>query len=501
MIPTPQTEALVALEDAAPDVLFETFPGTDLAIWPLLRWPLIRSMAEASSGGEDAADAGSDASSGAALPGAKAQKSLRQRAWETSQVVLPNPHSLRKARGRDLLFLVSGTTLAQTDAGVKNWLVGDFAVAEGGRSAVLQDRGIKRRPSAAERPSFEATYSLDREIFLARRDAAAHPLSTSAQASVHAAVRGIYAVLPFDVPDSAIERTAAWVVTRGQIASHLGKQFAPLVDRMKPKAAIMQTAAYLNQPSLISVLKDRGVRVIEPQHGWIGPSHGAYNFGAAITRPEFARFMPDTLLTFGEFWSDKVRFPGEKVAIGKPHLEQTAAKAPAPAEREKTVLVVSNRYQEEVTTRLVTDIRDALPGEWRVLFRPHPSERALVAQRYPGLIGEDRISIDTALDVNETLARSRAVFGYFSTVLYEALAFGCEVFVFDSPMADVCADKEIFGERVSDAESVRSAVDVVLGAAPSALQAAPGLLESIWKPHAVENFRAFVRSGVDGLTR
>lgn len=497
MISSAQTEALVALEDSAPDVLFESFPGTELAIWPVLRWPLIRSM----SANERDPDPVEDAVSGTGGTAARPRKSVRRLAWEFAQRTLPGPYSPARMRGRDLLFLVSGGTQAQTDAGLKNWLIGDFAAAEAPRSAILQDRGIKRRPSALEKPSFGATFSLDRDIFLAKQRSIEHPISDTDAASVRAVVRQIYRELPFDVDEARITRAADWVITRGQQASQLAPRFARIVDRMNPKAAFVQTAAYLNHAALIAVLKDRGVQVIEPQHGWIGPSHGAYNFGAAITRPELARFMPDTLLTFGDFWSQAVRFPGDRVAIGKPHLEQTAAAAPTPEDREKAVLVVSNAYQEDVTTRLVTEIRDELPSDWRVLFRPHPVERALVAQRYPGIMTEPRIEIDTALDVNESLAKVRGVFGYFSTVLYEALAFGCDVFVFDSLMADLCADREIFGERVTDRASVRAAVAQVLDSQAQRTNDRASLLESIWKPHAVDNFRAFVHDGVDSRAR
>jgi hypothetical protein len=497
MISSPQTEALVALENSAPDVLFETFPGTRLAIWPLLRWPLIRSM----SANEREPEPAADDTSGPARPALKPRKSVRRLGWEVAQRTIPGPYSPKRARNRDLLFLVSGSTQAQTDAGLKNWLIGDFAAAEAGRSAILQDRGIKRKPSPLEKPAFDATFSLDRDIFIARQRSTDHPMPESDATAVRAVVRETYRNLPFVVDEQRIARTAEWVVNRGLLASHLTPRFARIIDRLRPKAAFVQTAVYLNQAALIAVLKDRGAKVIEPQHGWIGPSHGAYNFGAAITRPELARYMPDTLLTFGDFWSDSVRFPGEKIAIGKPHLEQTAAQAPALADREKTVLVVSNAYQEDVTTRLVMEIRNDLPADWRVLFRPHPVERALVAQRYPRLIEASGVEIDTALDVNASLGNARAVFGYFSTVLYEALAFGCDVFVFDSPMADLCADREIFGERVTDRDSVRAAIGRILDPDARETGDRARLLESIWKPHAVDNFRAFVGDEVDSRGR
>lgn len=84
----------------------------------------------------------------------------------------------------------------------------------------------------------------------------------------------------------------------------------------------------------------------------------------------------------------------------------------------------------------------------------------------PQLKGEACIDIDLVLDVNEILARMQAVFGFLSTVLYEALAFGCRAFVFDSSVADRCADREIFGERVTDPASAQMAVDTIFNPGP-----------------------------------
>lgn len=489
VISSEQTDALVALEDSAPDVLFETFPGTDLALWPLLRYLLVQSMGEIT-------NYNAAASAETVIPTKNARPSLRTLAWRAANLAIPNAYSPRRIGRRDLLFVVRGTTLAQTASGRKNWYIGDYAAGEPDRSAILQDRGIKRRGTALERPSFGATFTFDRDIYLAKRESDRHPVSDADATRVRTLVREIYRALPYAVPEERIDRAIERVIERGQYGPHVARRFARLIDRVKPRIAFFQTAAYFNHASLLPVLKDRGVLLVEPQHGWIGPSHPAYNFGAAFTRPELARYMPDVLLTFGEFWSDAVRMPSEKVAIGKAHLEGSVSGAQSLIDREKTVLVVAGVYQEEVLTRYAKQIRDRLPGDWRVLFRPHPSERAVVAQRYPGLMGEDRIEIDKTLDVNESLGNARAVFGFASTVLYEAMGFGCDVFVFDSPLADQYVDREIFGDRLTDEASVRAAVAKVLDPTAPRARDKSGVLDSIWRPDAIENFREFVRDRI-----
>ncbi|BDZ53751.1 hypothetical protein GCM10025870_08240 [Agromyces marinus] len=47
MISSEGTEAIVAFEDDSPAILFDTIPGGDVPLWPLLRIPLSRVIAEA----------------------------------------------------------------------------------------------------------------------------------------------------------------------------------------------------------------------------------------------------------------------------------------------------------------------------------------------------------------------------------------------------------------------------------------------------------------------
>ncbi|MCH8902316.1 MAG: hypothetical protein IIA45_00130 [Bacteroidetes bacterium] len=63
--------------------------------------------------------------------------------------------------------------------------------------------------------------------------------------------------------------------------------------RYKPKAVFL-IAPYTNMP-FVKAFKDRGIKVIELQHGVINRSHYAYNISKSFDR----NFYPDYLLTFG----------------------------------------------------------------------------------------------------------------------------------------------------------------------------------------------------------
>src|SRR5690606_30011352 len=139
-----------------------------------------------------------------------------------------------------------------------------------------------------------------------------------------------------------------------------------------------------------------------------------------------------TVLTFGSFWSDGIRHPAEIVVVGKPHLEEQAILTPAPEERPRTVLVVSSVADVESTTEFVLALVAGLPEGWGVKFRPHPSERADYRERYQQL-AKANVAFDLEPDVYVSMAGARAVVGVASTVLFEAVAMGCDVYVRRSP--------------------------------------------------------------------
>jgi hypothetical protein len=418
--------------------------------------------------------------------------------WNTIERALkrfaPNPYSPARIDGPyRFLFVVAGNTVSAEPAGLRNWLVEDHASALQSPAIVLQDRVIDLSTPREQLPTFSNTFSF--ETFTVRAEAAAKflPPSRSDLDASREIVREVFRNLDFEVSEARMREAGRRLEVRHRRARHTAGYFERVLDRVKPNVVFMQSASYGDRSHLISILKGRDIEVVEHQHGWIGPSHGAYNFGSAMWTPTLSRCLPDVLLTFGEFWSDQVRTPSRLVAIGKPHLERMAAEAPPISDRAKAVVVVSSMYEPEETARLTLQARDVLPDDWQVIFRPHPTERPAINERFPSLKGEPRIVIDEARDVFDTLARVRGVIGYASTVLYEALALGCEVFVRESPLADLYTDREVFGERIVDRASLDRAMrSLVDGGTVRRRQ-----LESIWAPESTSRFIEFV----DGFDR
>ncbi len=148
---------------------------------------------------------------------------------------------------------------------------------------------------------------------------------------------------------------------------------------------------------------------------------------------------------------------------------------------------MSNVAAADVTMQFVRSLQRALPEGWPVRFRPHPSERAVFATRYPGFFETPGIVLDERPDVYDSLADCQVVVGVASTVLFEAAALGCRVFVRDSPYVPYVVG-ELFGEPLSG----EAGIDRVVRADRDGSSTREGLpkvdVTRLWRQNAVANF-------------
>lgn len=476
MTETSGMRALLDLEDAAPAVLFETIPGLDVPIWPLARWPFSRAIAETDIG--------------TALP-VYQRPTARQRALIAARRMIPNRHSTRHAPKADHLFVVSGWTKVRGQGGYRNWLADDFCEALGKSSIVAQDAYLDALSGADQRPLNRSTYTYALANERIIRRTARRPLGPQDRARVERALRAIFDLVAFDVTDAGRERAIADALGRADRARHARDEFARLLDRVTPRRIYMQTAAYGNRAPEIALAHERGIEVAELQHGWIGSSHAAYNFGAAMREPAMVRCLPDTLLGYGEYWGRDIRFPGRFVPIGKPTLDRTTLNVLPWADRPRTVLFVSSNFEHDLVDRALLAVRDALPSDWSLVLRPHPVERATAAQRHAAVLAHDGIELGLSVDGGEALARSRAVIGFSSTMLFEALAYGCHTAVLESVLAEHYASADIFPTRIDrELTQVDVAVQGFLSP-PTAVDRT--LSDSVWRPDGTSAFADFAR--------
>jgi hypothetical protein len=462
----PGTQAILDLEDRAPDVLGAVVDGSTVPLWLQVRNAFAIELNEQDFD----------------VVVARAEAPRRSSAWlGLARSFVPSRWDVASARGSHALcFLVGGGTTFASDGAERNWLISNYVDRFERESAVIQWRPL---PGPRGRPAHSATWSL---AAASTRAAGFARLShRDPEPQVRAIVSEIARELDAGLSDQAIESIQTSAVYHERLRPFIDRALLRFVELQGATTVIMEDASYGTWAASIAALKGAGVRVAELQHGWIGPTHASYNYGTAGFDTPLRNGLPDELLTFGDYWSQGLRFPGRITPIGKPHLEDAAGHA-SPLETRREILVVSSTTDPVAMVDFVTRLRSCVDAQWTVVFRPHPSEFPTLSERYGGLVDLAGVTIDRRPDVYEALAVAAAVVGVASTVLFEARAFGCAVFVLESALTDYYV-----GDRLGDVvRGDASAGDLArrIDALGAKGESGPSVDHDIWASNAVERF-------------
>lgn len=218
--------------------------------------------------------------------------------------------------------------------------------------------------------------------------------------------------------------------------------------------------AYLRQAAIAGA-QEAGVKTIELQHGVISPYHPGYSWPG---RPQVP-YAPETLWSFGSFWTETVDFPGgvDFQIIGAPYLKRLAAVAAGP--RDPNMIVVTS--QGAISSRLwplAIACARARPDK-RFVYRLHPSESL---NSYEQRLAETpdapaNLSLSArSPNIFALLAEAGAQIGMYSTTLFEGAALGCPAIVVDGPgagymTASVAAGHMSFARNAEEAAALLDA--------------------------------------------
>jgi hypothetical protein len=201
----------------------------------------------------------------------------------------------------------------------------------------------------------------------------------------------------------------------------LTKHIAP---RLKHPLVIMEDSHYMGRNALVTkTFHDLGFHIAEPQHGMINSIHYAYQYPLSCFQPEHPcrTYLPDTLLTYGNYWSNVVNTPAEKIVVGLPYLTKTAQRLTSKGQG-KQILVLSSWVISEATSALGARLAEAFP-DWTLVFKLHPLENS-DDPAYTPLQEFTNIQVVTRADVYQLVAESDVIICLYSTtVLIEATIF------------------------------------------------------------------------------
>lgn len=221
-----------------------------------------------------------------------------------------------------------------------------------------------------------------------------------------------------------------------------------LLEQTKARTVLLEEASYGHLAVFNSIARDRGVHVAEFQHGMITRGHDAYNVHPLLQGSlAYRRTQPSSILTYGEWWNSQFNAPIDtRVAIGNPYRSDMLTRwRPAPVR--DLVLVLGDGVETGMYLDLCGKLAATVPGSFHVTFRPHPQERARVAQ-----VRGEPFAVDTERDLYHSFARAAVVVGEASTAIYEAVGLVPNVFVWDTPKSRFYLGDHPFGRFATSDE-------------------------------------------------
>lgn len=212
---------------------------------------------------------------------------------------------------------------------------------------------------------------------------------------------------------------------------------------MRPRLVVYEEGHYQHKVIFNRVAKSLGIKLAEYQHGIIHSNHDAYNYSDYVaTSPQYAKFIPDYLLTYGTYWHSQVRTSAQLIPIGNPirnkslnegNLLQNLPKS------KKVIVVIGDGIDTSKYINLSFEIAKIIGDSFIVVFRPHPIEREYVRNLWKLLTIEqtEKISLDLNPSVYYSLMYAYCVISGMSTVLYEAVGIVEKIYVLDSEKLNI----------------------------------------------------------------
>ncbi|PNM91683.1 hypothetical protein AL490_022880 [Achromobacter xylosoxidans] len=300
------------------------------------------------------------------------------------------------------------------------------------------------------------------------------------------ALRDAFGEYLTDADFSSMRHTLMTVARRAGIWMRL---YDCYFQRRQPRLVQIEGACYGGAwPFVMRSARAAGAVVAEFQHGYIGRDHYAYNYAPALMASSFCEDLPDYFLAYGSYWARQISISSQIEVVGSPRMAEGKAKL-ASVRPGADILLASTGLGVEVYTATVDALLRSMPEAGSVVFRPHPSERAVAATRYQALLSRPRVRLDDTPDVYRSIAQSMLVVGDLSTLMYEALGLGRSVRIIDTEATRERMSADLF--QFLDDRTIAGEI-VALMAAPHGCGATQLASESIWASDWKARYRAFV---------
>ncbi|SIR42323.1 hypothetical protein [Pontibacter lucknowensis] len=464
-------DQLLSFESRLHPTNFKTKEG--LLLWPVLRYPLFRYINDFSSNFESL----------------KTQRSLGIKSLRLllKAVVLQNGFKFLFVPNLKFLYFGSGVTNVRNEEGkYYNRVSDDLLLLAEKESYIIEQYNTydfkypRIHKQHAASVSFEIIYIFLIKSGLIRVNAQE---ATQISSIIHSARKTFNQLSDKDANE--LDKLLTKQLLKAKAQYFL---FSRLFNLKKPQIIFVEDAAYGTNSYVVKAAKDRGIKVGEIQHGFVGKGHMAYNYADNVAQStDYQQYLPDYFLTYGNFWSEEINLPSKKVAIGKPSIQINASKESSKVNQSQILFVSSgNTYQE--TKRVLHIIMNGLrDSDTKLIFRPHPLEMN-VEEKYSELLSLG-MYIDQNTNVYDSIRESQCIIGDISTVLYEALAFANKTVISyrsaQNPQVTF-PDKAVTIVDIEDLNQIQVLLKVKRNDASST--------EDVWSKDWQNNFKKFIES-------
>lgn len=211
------------------------------------------------------------------------------------------------------------------------------------------------------------------------------------------------------------------------------KSYDRIINKVMPKSIVEVNSEAMDCMVITELAKDRGIPVVELQHGIMGRTHIVYNYPSDVVIKQF----PDYLFLFSDFWKYGNRCPipdKNIIPVGFPYLEKQRLKYPPNKKREKIVLLfLSQGMVSKHLAKIAIELLDSLNmNQYRIIFKLHPGEYATWREELGVLqnVREIEVIDNNKKNIYEFFAMADIQIGYASTSVYEGLSYNLETYIY-----------------------------------------------------------------------
>lgn len=298
---------------------------------------------------------------------------------------------------------------------------------------------------------------------------------------------------PYKLPEEKWRHIEIFLCSQLARYRLIEKSISRLIRNVNPKVIFVEEACYGNRAFIVKLARSMGIKTVELQHGFIGATHPAYNYGvnSLVNTKEHC---PDYILTYGDYWKKSITVPSNVVSIGNPSLEKTVNSFQGAFSKKLDVfrlLVISSGVDYKKLVELISKLVEQ-NNEIEIVFRAHPLERPVMNVRYNRLI---RLGIKmSTVDLYDDIANCSLVFGEFSTALYEAMAFNKKVVMLENRYSKQYVSKEDALTVLDYVETADELDEIILNVKN---EDECSKLDGVWESNWEKNYHEFISTIVN----